>query len=368
MKKLDPAQLAPLIAELYASIVTPAALPAVLQRLEQALQVDLIHLVVNSHDQRHMFFQIYSNDAFLPAAQSYRDHYSILDPRKTVLQQHSVGESFRCSEFFDSGYVSRSEFFQDWLIPNGGRYVSGGCVQRDASKNGHLAFHHFHGREPFDHDKMAVVRQLLPHFVQMLQLRDHTLSLREQAAIGLQALDHLQYGVTGLGEDGSLHYANRRAETLLALLPADVQPGGLRRHGRLYALLQQCQSHGRAASFRQPVPQGSLHCLLLPVSRHVGWLPDDTLLTQRTRYLLILNDSRQHRVAPASQLRELFDLSPAEARLAHALAGGSSLDDYAAANCVSVNTVRSQLRQVLDKTGERRQQDLVRSLLMIPAL
>ena len=83
---------------------------------------------------------------------------------------------------------------------------------------------------------------------------------------------------------------------------------------------------------------------------------------------MILNDSRQHRVAPASQLRELFDLSPAEARLAHALASGCTLDDYAAANCVSVNTVRSQLRQVLDKTGERRQQDLVRSLLMIPAL
>jgi len=368
MNKLDQAQLAPLIAELYASIVTPAALPAVLQRLEQALEVDLIHLVVNSHDQRHMFFQIYSNDAFLPAAHSYREHYSTLDPRKVLLKGKPVGESYCCADYFDDTFVSRSAFFQEWLLPHGGRYVGGGCVLRTPQQNGHLAFHHFLGRKPFDHDKMAIIRLLLPHFVQLLQLREQTQTLREQAAIGLGALDHLQYGVAGLGDGGELHYANRRAEQLLAQLGSNVHAGGLASHGQLYRLLLQSRLLGHAVSYRQPLPQGAIHCLLLPVSRSVLWLPAHEWESSRTRYLLILNDSRQHRVAPASQLRELFDLSPAEARLAHALAGGSSLDDYAAANCVSVNTVRSQLRQVLDKTGERRQQDLVRSLLMIPAL
>ena len=214
---------------------------------------------------------------------------------------------------------------------------------------------------------MAVIRLLLPHFVQMLHLREQAVSLREQAAIGLQALDHLQYGVAGLGEDGQLRYANRRAEALLPLLPGELQLVGLQRQGKLYSLLQQCRLRGHAVSHRQPLAGGALHCLLLPVSRSLLWLPDTDWGGHPTRYLLILNDSRQHRVAPASQLCELFDLSPAEGRLAHALGCGSSLEQHAAANCVSINTVRSQLRQVLDKTGHSRQQDLVRMLLMIPS-
>ncbi|MFN4237689.1 MAG: hypothetical protein ACK4FZ_10690 [Vogesella sp.] len=361
-------QLSPLIAEIYASVASPTALPLALRRLEHLLDVDLIHLMVNSHDQRQTLFQVYTNDAFLPAAQSYGEHYSTLDPRKILLKDKPVGESYRCADYFDDQFVSGNAFFQEWLLPHGGRYVGGGCIMRTSRQNAHLAFHHFLGRKPIDNDKMAIIRLLLPHFVQLLQLREQTATLREQAAIGMHALDHLQYGVAGLGDDGELCYANRRAEQLLAQLGGEIQARGLQRHGRLYSLLQQCRLGGHAVSYRQQQTDGTLYCLLLPLSRSLLWLPDASWESTYTRYLLILNDSRQLRVAPASQLRELFDLSPAEARLAHALASGCTLDDYAAANCVSVNTVRSQLRQVLAKTGESRQQDLVRSLLMIPAL
>lgn len=54
----------------------------------------------------------------------------------------------------------------------------------------------------------------------------------------------------------------------------------------------------------------------------------------------------------------LFELSPREAKLALALSNGEPLVAYAARSGISVNTVKSQLRRVFEKTGVRRQSDV----------
>lgn len=67
--------------------------------------------------------------------------------------------------------------------------------------------------------------------------------------------------------------------------------------------------------------------------------------------------------APSQQLLEgLFDLSPAEARVARAIANGETIEALAAANGISVQTVRWQLKSVFAKTGAHRQAELVRLL------
>ncbi|MDP3074187.1 helix-turn-helix transcriptional regulator [Bradyrhizobium sp.] len=64
----------------------------------------------------------------------------------------------------------------------------------------------------------------------------------------------------------------------------------------------------------------------------------------------------------------LFDLTPAEARVARGLAAGKTVDDLAGDNGVSPNTVRVQVRGVLEKTGCRRQTEVVALLGGISAL
>lgn len=58
-------------------------------------------------------------------------------------------------------------------------------------------------------------------------------------------------------------------------------------------------------------------------------------------------------------LTGLFDLSPAEARLAAALAAGSVLKEASAQNGITVKTARSYLEQIFRKTGTRQQSELV---------
>ena len=62
---------------------------------------------------------------------------------------------------------------------------------------------------------------------------------------------------------------------------------------------------------------------------------------------------------PVELVMSLFDLTPAEARVARGLAAGKTVDDLAGANGVSPNTVRVQVRGVLEKTGCRRQTEVV---------
>jgi DNA-binding CsgD family transcriptional regulator len=62
---------------------------------------------------------------------------------------------------------------------------------------------------------------------------------------------------------------------------------------------------------------------------------------------------------PIEALVEVFDLSPAEARLAQKLARGRSLEEASQSLEIKLSTARSQLAAIFQKTGTRRQARLV---------
>lgn len=66
--------------------------------------------------------------------------------------------------------------------------------------------------------------------------------------------------------------------------------------------------------------------------------------------------------ARAARLSAVHGLTRSEALLALHIGDGGSLKDFVATRGVSRNTARNQLQQVFDKTGARRQAELVRLL------
>jgi DNA-binding CsgD family transcriptional regulator len=66
---------------------------------------------------------------------------------------------------------------------------------------------------------------------------------------------------------------------------------------------------------------------------------------------------------PEQQLREIFGLTPAEARLALALFEGLTPAEAAADFGLSLHTVRAQLARVFEKTGASRQSGLMRLMM-----
>jgi DNA-binding CsgD family transcriptional regulator len=67
-------------------------------------------------------------------------------------------------------------------------------------------------------------------------------------------------------------------------------------------------------------------------------------------------------------LQGLFDLTPAEARVARGVGLAQPLDALASAQGVTYETVRSHLKQVLAKPGLSRQAELVSLLAGLPVM
>lgn len=93
---------------------------------------------------------------------------------------------------------------------------------------------------------------------------------------------------------------------------------------------------------------------------------DDTGTARDTCLVVLTRPGGQY--SPAWQrLTEQFGLSLAESEVLHLLVSGVPTDDIATQRAVSMNTVRTQIRRLLEKTGAGSLSDLIRHTLMICA-
>lgn len=84
--------------------------------------------------------------------------------------------------------------------------------------------------------------------------------------------------------------------------------------------------------------------------------------------VLFISDPEFRDVDLSEVLSEIYNLTPAEAELVQLLAQGRSLEEASSIRQVTVNTARSQLKQVFAKTGTRRQSQLLQVVLSSVAL
>jgi DNA-binding CsgD family transcriptional regulator len=78
------------------------------------------------------------------------------------------------------------------------------------------------------------------------------------------------------------------------------------------------------------------------------------------RVLVAIDDPGRRRVPPDTELRRLYNLTAAEARLARRIGNGEPLRAAAEAERITFETARSRLKVIFDKTGLHRQTDLAR--------
>jgi DNA-binding CsgD family transcriptional regulator len=82
-------------------------------------------------------------------------------------------------------------------------------------------------------------------------------------------------------------------------------------------------------------------------------------LIVRCAGVLMISPVTLPQAPPVELVQSLFDLTAAEARVARHLTAGQTVEEIATSSGVSLNTVRTQVRGVLEKTGSRRQADAI---------
>ncbi|WP_119269480.1 helix-turn-helix transcriptional regulator [Taklimakanibacter deserti] len=133
------------------------------------------------------------------------------------------------------------------------------------------------------------------------------------------------------------HDANERLSSAVKRATGTAPPG--ERVARSFALPRK---HGGRPLIGQVVPlTGAAHDVFM-----------------LARAVLIITDPLANQDRTSTPVRELYGLTPAEARLASRVGAGEQLADIAAAENITIETARSRLKLVLAKTGTHRQTEL----------
>lgn len=275
-------------------------------------------------------------------------------------------------QWFDKHYVARSEYFNDFMIPNGHMQVAGCRLMVEDRFEVHMAFQRPPGQLAYDLPQRQILESLGGHLQRAAAISMRLAEAQRVASFVRPALDSIDIAVIVLDAECRLEYANRPAELLLrtsntlTCQSGRLSAGSLEAQSRLEALVRNAANGAGAAALFTDAAGQSLQAVATPLSAHAHactpW--------QRPLALLMLADGRPSSANPAAanpaRFSQMFGLTPAEARLACGLLEGHTLVEYAHATGVNIETARTQLRAVLTKTGTRRQAEMMRLLGKLP--
>ncbi len=224
------------------------------------------------------------------------------------------------------------------------------------SPSGEIMVVHIHrkaGAPDFSRQQVAAMDSLRPHLA-----RAALLSTRwrlEKLRIAAEALAALGLPALVLTRDARVLAANRLIEEksgYLRWLPRDrmalADPAGdvILRQG-LAELGGRAAGPGRSFASRSATGENPVVMHLVPTPGQARDLFDGATS------LLVMTPVDAPSAPDLALIRGLFDLSPNEARVARAITEGLSAAEIAARYGVGAETVRSQIKAVLAKTGTR---------------
>lgn len=294
---------------------------------------------------------------------------------QTALTQVSLARPIRLTDVTTRSEILNSAGYNQVL-----RRLDGGLALIGKSREGEdivitaLCRSAARGQD-FDDDTIGALTLLLPHLAIVSGMARRLAGERAIARIAFEVLDSLGDATLVLDSKGKLLHANRIGEEMLSA------GNGIRRTIRGITAVspsddRKLQAAIRAAfalAIRGDDPEHVLKAATPPMQIAIGDAQPLVVTVVPARAVLLSDRAQRavivHIVDPArvkclsvQALREQFDLTPREAALARHLTTGATLTQSAADLKISVGTARQYLKAVFDKTGVRRQIDLVRRI------
>jgi DNA-binding CsgD family transcriptional regulator/PAS domain-containing protein len=268
----------------------------------------------------------------------------------------------------DPQILYRSVYYNEWMRPQDFRYTIGNTMIAEQGTVANLTLLRPHGVPTFAASEVRAFERMSVHMTRALQVAVRLERTADQRDSALRAFDGLVHGVMMVDSHGRLLYANAAAEALLR------RRAGLQlREGVLRTVVER-EQRAIDALLRSVLPQsGGGPADGLGSVAIGGGLPGRPLtvravrvVSAQTRYLparaaalLTLDDPQMLPESPDAILARLFGATPAESRLAIALADGASLRQAAERLGITYETARSYLKVLFRKTDSRRQSQLV---------
>ena len=284
------------------------------------------------------------------------------------MQQFPLDEPILSSQLPTYGDLRSNRYYREVLEPRGMLDTIAIAIAREPNLVGYVAFNRHISEGPIGEDVAASFRVLGPHFRRAATISNLFDLKAIEASTFASALDSFAFAVVLVDEHLAIVHANAAARTMVAskypirsdkgvlALPSPPAHGALERAVRLTAGNEIALG---ARGIGIPVRRGEdepsvVH--VLPLRR--GEIRRG--LAQRATAALFITPASTAPRTPADALAVLYDLTPAEVRVLDLLAAGKTQAAIGQTLGIARSTVKSHVLHLFDKTGCRRQVDLVR--------
>lgn len=299
---------------------------------------------------------------------NYAKYYYRNDPWLAPSLKLGVGKVFTSADLVPDSEFERTEFYNDFLRPHSNGFYIIGCLFHVApGQMGMASVHRPHARGDYEEAERQRGIEFIPHLIRAIQVRHKLTETDIQRQIGLDGLERSQIAAIVVTGNGIILHANDQAERMLRAgdairsisgqLAAATKSATERLTMLIRGAIDTAAGRNGSAGGSVAIPRPNRPPLTIlvapfrPVQRGAG--------APVPAALLFLRDPEWPSGLAAEPLRELFGLTAAEATIVSHLIRGRSLAEIATRHNLSLNTVRTHLKNIFAKTGTNRQTELV---------
>ena len=351
-----------------------------LDELASYLDAWQVQLLCHDKASGRLLFDHSGGPAPLKARFDYLRLYHQMDPRIAPMLVLPAGGWLHDHLLFDEAFVAGHPFYQQYLIPHGGRHLSATGVLDDERTLTLLVVQRGADRAPLNAGEIAELDRVRRFLARALITQRQQQLMRPALSAGRELLEQFRFATMLIDSRRQIRFTNRAARALLGVqrhlrddagLLACRHPSDDRRFGELLdeLALDRPSASGTAPGvggrrfMRIGDPGGgSIGVVILPMR------PQATqgAFGHQGLAMVAIHDPASRSDIDPEIVAEAFGLTPAEAEVAVLLANGLTAEQVAARKVVGLTTVRSQIKSLFAKIGTNRQADLVRILTGLP--
>ena len=344
-----------LIRSIYDAALDPDEWPAMLTRIARAMHCEQCNFVMvdPSRGAAQVITPMWREDD----RASFFSHWQRKFTIAHKLRLYPVGRVIDYEELFDVGWLRRTEFYNEWWLPQG---VGGGSfaanVVADSGATASITVHAPTKKSGFEREEKELFGEIVQHLI-----RSVTILRRFQMAqlVTTQAEAGTASGFLVVDRCGAVLHSDARTLSWLESLELIQQGRNTVQiaQGQVTAMLRRAVEQAQGSSVNLVDRQGSLlRLMVIPCSPGEHLSP---VIIDRPAALIWLISTEQLKRERMKRLSDAFSLTPAETKIAMEACVGGGRTEIAQRCGLSPSTVRSHLEAIYSKTGVHRQSELV---------
>jgi DNA-binding CsgD family transcriptional regulator/PAS domain-containing protein len=366
MDRLSNERLSSIIGDIYDCVLSPDGWVMALSRITNAMDAAYTTIALANTDDSHGRFAAQS--PWDPVQMRVLQDYSFDDiPGLKAAVIGDIDTPLATLSYMSEAELQQTPFYQNWARPQGLRE---GCIMKfvhTPDRIGLLGCTTRASRNVISVEERRFLALLSPHLRRASLIGDLLDQTRVAAQFYREALHGLAAAVVLTDANGTILYANGRAEEMLSghgpILSKDgtlhtQNPVACR--ALLDAVASAAEAEGSIGSRGIGLPvsagaQAPAVAYVLPLSAG----------TARAAFrpacaAIFISTTTSATPMPEAVLTTLFDLTPAEARVLLKIGSGMNSGATTRFLDISENTLKTHLNRIYAKTGTRRQADLVK--------